>query len=191
MFMALCVTSAAAATAAPATKPPSVAETKSIVFHGESFELEFHPLKSAVALYEYYPAGSTPEQWMELIDFRIYPENPSGNTPADFAQRLANDYKKRYPGMNLGLYEEKATHAVLLDFFYPMSTRHEAGKTFLEFDAFKFFSDPVTGKTLSCHYARNIEGPGEARQTLDVVSDIKTARAEIIPALAALPPYTE
>jgi hypothetical protein len=128
---------------------------------------------------------------MELVDFRVYPVNPNGNAPIDHAGRMAAEFKKKYPSMNFALYEDKKASAALLDFFYPTSTRKEAGKNFLEFNAFKFFSDPTTGKTISFHYAKQIESMSDSRRMDDVLEDIKKTRAELIPAMASFPVYTQ
>src|SRR5262249_11731804 len=122
------------------SKPPSIADTKSVTFIGKQFDLKFHAAQQVIPLYEYYPAKDTPELWMELVDFRIYPVNPNGNAPIDHAGRTAAEFKQKYPSMNFALYQDNKGTEALLDFFYPTSTRKEAGKSFLEFNAFKFFS---------------------------------------------------
>jgi hypothetical protein len=173
------------------SKPPSIADTKSVTFIGKQFDLKFHPAQRDIPLYEYYPAKDTPELWMELVGFRVYPVHPNGNAPIDHAGRTAAELKKKYPSMNFALYEDKKGTGALLDFFYPTSTRKEAGKSFLEFNAFKFFSDPNTGKTISFHYAKQIESTSDSRRMDDVLADIKKTRAEIVPAMASFPVYTQ
>jgi hypothetical protein len=173
------------------SKPPSIAETKSVTFLGKKFDLKFHPAQQVVPLYEYYPGQDRPETWMELVDFRIYPVNPSGNAPVEHAKRTAAEFKKKYPYMKFALYEDKKSAAALLDFFYPAETGKDEEKSFLEFNAFKFFSDPNTGKTISFHYAKKIESTSDSRDSSDVLADIKKTRAEIVPAMVSFPVYTQ
>lgn len=170
---------------------PSIATTKKVEFIGKQFELKFRDNDHPIKISEYYLAHETISDWHELVEFQIYPVNPQGNTPVDFAQRLAQAFKQRYPKMQFAILANNKTGEALLDFFYPISKRKEKGKTFLEYNAFKLFKDTGSHRTMSFHYAKNIEGENTARPMSKVIDDIKKTRAEIIPAMAKFPHYRQ
>lgn len=179
-----------AATAAD-TDRPSIAAIRTVDFLGKKFERKFEATDKPVRIYEYFPQQQTPDNWLELIEFQVYPVNPDGNEPLDHARRTATAFKQKYPAMQFALYSDKNTGAVLLDFFYPTSTRKEPGKEFLEFNAFKFFRDTGSPLTMSFHYAKNIEGISSSRTIDDVTNDIKKTRQEVVPAMARFPLYRQ
>lgn len=170
---------------------PSVADTKTVEFLGKKFELKFKAADKPVRIYEYFLASETPENWLELVEFQVYPAHPDGNEPMDHAKRTAAAFKKKYPYMQFAMYSDNKTGAALLDFFYPESTRKENGKEFLEFNAFKFFRDAGSNHTMSFHYAKNIEGIGVSRPMNDVSGDIKKTRQEVVPAVAKFPLFRQ
>ena len=91
--------------------------------------------------------------------------------------------------MPYALHTEESTGAVILDFFYPASTRKESGKTFLEFNAFKFFRAADEQHVSSFHYAKNIESISDARAFEVVSSEIRRTREALVSALAVFPLY--
>jgi len=160
-FLILAVCSTLPSYASEPTTPtdsarPSVADTKTVEFIGKKFELKFKATSQQIQIYEYFLANEAPENWLELVDFHIYPAHP-GNEPMDLAKRTAESFMKKYPYMRFALYSNNNTDAVLLDYFYPDSNRKEKEKAFLEYNAFKFFRDAGSGHTMSFHYAKNIE----------------------------------
>jgi hypothetical protein len=193
MFSSFPVTAAkpAAAVAAVPAQEESlrISETRSIVFLGRTFDLKFASANKPVHSYEFFRKEESPELWLELVEFQIYPINPDGNEPIDFAKQVADAFKKQYPHMPFALLTEESTGAVILDFFYPTSTRKEAGKEFLEFNAFKFFRAADERHTSSFHYAKNIESISEARAFEVVSSEIRRTREELVSALAVFPIY--
>jgi hypothetical protein len=175
---------ATGAGAPAATTHPSVAQTASLEFLGKRFERKWQSIGGPVRRYEYYPARETPDDWFELTEFQVYPIRTTGNEPRDFAVRIANDLKRRYPAMRFGLFHDKTTDAYILEFFYPTSTRKDPGKRYLEFDAFKFFHDPTSDHVLAFHYAKNIEAPGESRPSAKVIAEIRTTIRQVVNAMA-------
>ena len=190
MFSSVPVTATEPAAAVPVQPDVlRISDTKSIDFLGRTFDLKFASTNKPVHSYEFFRKEESPELWLELVEFQIYPINPDGNEPIDFAKRVADAFIKQYPKMQFALHTEESTGAVILDFFYPASTRKEAGKAFLEFNAFKFFRAADERHTSSFHYAKNIESISESRPFEVVSSEIKSTRAELISAMAAFPIY--
>lgn len=176
---------------APEGQPPSIADAESIEFLGKRFERQLENMVGPTRIHVYYAGSDTPDDWLELVEFQDYPVHQEANAPLDFARRTAAALRQRYPQMQFGLYSVKEGDAALLDFFLPTSTRKEAGKRFIEFNAFKFFRDPGSARTLSFHYARNIEGPGRSRTEDEVIQDLRDARKQVIPAIADFPLYRQ
>lgn len=170
---------------------PAVADTKTVEFIEKKFVLKFQVTDKPVRIYEYFLSNEAPDNWLEFVEFQIYPAHSEGNEPIDHARRTAAAFKNRYPYMQFALLTDSNSDAVLLDFFYPESSRKEKGKDFLEFNAFKFFRDPASNLTMSFHYARNIEGSSATRTKDDVLADIKKTRQEIVPAMAKFPLYRQ
>jgi hypothetical protein len=108
--------------------------------------------------------------------------NPDGNEPIDFAERTAAAFIRQYPDMRYALLADNQSDAVILDFFYPTSTR----EGYLEFDAFKYFTDSGGSQVIAFHYAKNIEDFSPSRSYDDVLGDITRTRKEIVQALADL-----
>lgn len=185
----------ACAATPPASDPdagrPSIADTGSVEFLGKRFDLKFEDMVGPTRIYEYFPGAETPENWLELVEFQVYPVHPEANTPIDFARRTAAALKQKYPEMQFGLYTVNGSDAALLDFFFPTSTRKEPGKQFLEFNVFKFFHDEGAAHTLTFHYARNIEGVSASRTADDVIEELKAARAQVLPAMVRFPLYRQ
>ena len=190
-----CLILVSCASAPVATPPdlgrPSVANTQTVEFLGRKFELKFKDTTKPVRIYEYFLAQETPSNWIELVEFQIYPVHPDGNEPMDHAKRTAAAFKQKYPYMQFALFADSNTGAALLDFFYPESSRKEKGKDFLEFNAFKFFRDAGSTHTMSFHYAKNIEDIGTARPMNSVSADIKKTREELVPAMAKFPLFRQ
>ena len=158
----------------------SVANITTIEFIGKKFESKFKAVDQPIQIYEYYLSNETPSDWFELVEIQIYPENPDGNKPIDFARRTAAAFIQQYPDMQYALLTDNNSDAVLLDFFYPTSTR----EGFLEFDAFKYFKDPDSSHVICFHYAKNIEGASSSRSIDDVLGEIIKTRQEIESAMA-------
>lgn len=167
---------------------PSVAATHSVEFLGKTFTLKFKSNDKPVRVYEYYPADQSPDDWLELVEFQIYPARAAGNKPLDYAERLAAAFKRRYPYMQFAMYADERTGTAMLDFFFPASTRHRAGKEFVEFNAFKFFRAPG-GRVISFHYAKNVEGISRTRPMNLVAAELRETRQQVEPALTQLAPY--
>jgi hypothetical protein len=165
----------------------SVTKLETVEFIGKKFELKFKVTDKPVQIYEYYLANESPVDWIELVEFQIYPVNPAGNRPIDFAKRTAEAFIQQYPEMQYALLSDKSSEAVILDFFYPTSSR----QGFLEFDAFKYVRDANNSQVISFHYAKNIEAAGATRSTDDVLSEIKKTRKEIESALAKFNPFSK
>lgn len=170
---------------------PSVADTKTVEFIGKKFELKFKATDKPTRIYEYFLDKETPDNWLELVEFQIYPIHPEGNEPMDHAARTANSFKKTYPYMQFALFSEEKGGGALLDFLCPESSSKEKGKDYLEFNAFKFFRDSGSDRTMSFHYTKNIEYTKEARTTGKALSEIKKTRQDIIPAMAKFPLYRQ
>ena len=170
--------------AAPLSGPgiSSASDIQTVEFLGKEFQLKFAAVDKPVKTYEYYLASETPSDWFELVEFQIYPVNPDGNRPVDFAKRTAAAFMQQYPDMQYALFSDKSSSSVMLDFFYPTSTRVD--KDYVEFDAFKYFQDGGSPSVICLHYARNIEGVSASRPSSDVLADIKKARAQVESALA-------
>jgi hypothetical protein len=162
-----------------------VAELQTVEFIGRKFELKFKATDKPVQIYEYYLLNESPADWIELVEFQVYPVNPNGNQPIDFAQRTADAFIQQYPDMQYALFTDKNSEAVMLDFFYPTSTR----QGFLEFDAFKYMRDTKSSQVISFHYAKNIEAASATRSSDDVLSELKKTRKEIEAALAKFDPF--
>jgi len=175
---------------APGPRHPSVATLQTIDFLGRKFVREADTTDVPVRIYYYYPANESPEDWLERIEFKIYPIEPDGaNEPLDHARRAAADFKQEYPNMEYALSSDSRAGVVYLDFFYPHSSRKETGKDFLEFNAFKFFRDKGSRRTMSFHYLKNIEGMSTYRPMSDVSTEIINTRLEIQQAMTKLPRY--
>src|SRR5688500_6562843 len=86
---------------------PSVASTKKVEFLAQKFDLKFKATDKPVRIYEYFPANETPDNWLELVEFQIYPVHPQGNDPMDHAKRTASAFKKKYPHMRFAVYADK------------------------------------------------------------------------------------
>lgn len=191
MLGAVLAACAATPPAGPDAGRPSIAQTESIEFLGKRFELKFEDMAGPTRIYEYFAGGESPQNWLELVEFQVYPVHPQANAPLDFAQRTAAALKQKYPGMQFGLYTVDGTDATVLDFFFPTSTRKEPGKQFLEFNVFKFFRDAGGKRTLAFHYARNVEATGATRTADDVIADLKAAREQVLPAMVRFPLYRQ
>ncbi len=178
-------------TAPASSERASVTSTQIVEFIGKKFELKFKATDKPVRIYEYFLSNETPENWLEMVAFEIYPVHPEGNEPMDHAKRTAAAFKQKYPYMQFALFTGKNTDAALLDFFFPESTRKEKDKNFLEFNAFKFFRSAGSPYTMSFHYVKNIEGTSASRPMERVSSDIKKTRQEVVPAIARFPLYRE
>jgi len=168
----------------------SVADTKTVEFLGKKFELKFKVTDQLIPIFEYYPPNQTPSDWIELVAFQIFPVNPDGNKPIDFAKRTANAFMQQYPDMTYGILVDDNSEAVILDFFYPTSTRKEKGKDFIEFNAFKIFRDPGSDQIIWFHYAKNIEGI-LARSPDDFMSEFNKTRKEVLSALTKFPVFSQ
>jgi len=151
-----------------------------IEFIGKKFELKFKDATQPTQIYEYYLPNESPSDWFELVDIEIYPVNPSGNTPIDFANRTADAFKQQYPDMQYSLLTKNNSDEAILDFFYPTATR----EGYLEFDAFKYFRDPGSSHVIGFHYAKNVEGISSSRSSDDVLSDLRKTIKEIESAMA-------
>ena len=165
---------------------PSVAETKAVEFLGKKFELKFKATDNPVRVYEYYLAKETPDDWLEMVAFQLYPVNLEGNAPLALAKRTAALFMEKYPYMKYAL-ASNTNGVAMLDYFYPISSRKEKGKRFLEFNAFKFYRDAASAQTMSVHYAKNIESTSSSRTMNDVLGDIKKTREELLEALPKFP----
>jgi len=182
------VTPTSVPTDTPTTTPdpshPSVAKIQTVEFIGKEFELKFKATDQPVHIYEYYVPSENSSDWIELVEIQIYPVNLDGNEPMDFANRTAAAFMQQYPDMRYALLSDNNSDAVILDFFYPTSTRKETGKEFIEWDAFKFFRDVDSEQVIGFHYAKNIEGISSSRPANDVLSDINKTRETIEAAMA-------
>ena len=172
----------AVATSEPsiANEASSVTDIKSIEFIGKTFELQFTSTDQGIQRFEYYLPNESPSDWFELVEIQVYPVNSAGNEPIDFANRIANAFIQQYPDMKYSLLQNDSANEVILDFFYPTSTR----EGYLEFDAFKFLKDPASGQVIGFHYAKNIEDQNSSRTYDDVVTDLKQTINDIESALA-------
>lgn len=168
---------------------PSIEKTQVLDFASKQFELRVQAPQQAVPIFEYFLPGEAVSRWSELVDFRVYPVHPEGNQPLQHAQRLARQFKQQYPHMQFELQADEQTGVVLLDFFYPTSTRKDGD--FLEFNAFKFFQDAGTPHVISFHYAKNIPDIAANRGSHQVGADIRATRAQVLPALVKLPLYRQ
>jgi len=153
---------------------------KTIEFIGKTFELQFTSTDQGVQRFEYYLPNESPSDWFELVEIQVYPENPAGNEPIDLANRIASAFIQQYPEMKYSLLQNNSANEVILDFFYPTSTR----EGYLEFNAFKFFKDPASEQVIGFHYAKNIEDENSSRTYDAVVTDLKQTIKEIESALA-------
>lgn len=158
----------------------SVADIQKIEFIGKTFKLQFTSTDQGVQRYEYYLPTESPSDWFELVEIQVYPVNPAGNEPIDFANRIANAFIQQYPDMKYSLLQNDNANEAILDFFYPTSTR--AG--YLEFNAFKFFKDPASEHVIGFHYAKNIEDSNSSRSYDTVVADLKQTIKDIESAMA-------
>jgi hypothetical protein len=113
--------------------------------------------------------------------------NPDGNKPIDFAKRTVKAFIQQYPDGAYALLSDNNSDAVILDFFYPTSSHTEVGKTFSEFDAYKFFRDPNSTQVIWFHYAKNIEFISRD----SFLSEFKKTREEVESALAKFPVFTK
>jgi hypothetical protein len=157
-----------------------VANIQTIEFIGKKFELKFKATDQSVQIYEYYLANEGPSDWFELVEIQIYPVHPSGNKPIDFAKRTADAFIQQYPDMRYAILTDNNSDAVILHFFYPTSTR----EGYIEFDAFKYFSNLSGSQVIGFHYAKNIEGINSSRSFDAVLGDITKTQREIESALA-------
>lgn len=162
------------------TEVSSVTGIQTIEFIGKTFELQFMSTDQQVQRLEYYLPNESPSDWFELVEIQVYPVNPAGNEPIDFANRIANAFIQQYPEMKYSLLQNDSANEVILDFFYPTSTR----VGYLEFNAFKFFKDPAGSQVIGFHYAKNVEDANSSRSYDDVVADLKQTIKEIESAMA-------
>jgi hypothetical protein len=162
----------------------SLKDIQTVELPGKQFTLQFVSTGNPVHSYEYYPAGQSPEDWIEMVEFQVYPLDPKGGKPIDYAKRTAAAFMQQYPDMKYALLSDKSSPDAILDLFYPTSTRKEPGKDFLEFDAYKFFKDTASASIICLHYARNIEDISATRPAEDVSAEIKQVRKDIETALA-------
>ena len=158
----------------------SVANIQTIEFIGKKFEFRFKATDQPVQIYEYYLPNESPSDWFELVEIQVNPVNPSGNKPIDFAKRLADVFKQQNPDGQYALLTDNNSDAVILDFLLPTSTR----QGYLEFNAFKYFTDTTSSQVICFHYAKNIEGITSSRSFDDVLADITITRDEIVSAMA-------
>ncbi|MEJ2346213.1 MAG: hypothetical protein P8090_12525 [Gammaproteobacteria bacterium] len=183
----------AAPTSSSAAAPtaPSVAATENVKFLGKQFTRKWRSKNRPVKQYEYYLANETPDDWYEMVEFQVYPSDSQGDKPAAFAARVASAFKGKYPKMPLSIYTNKKTGEVMLYMLYPTSTRKTDVKRYLEFDAFKFFRDPVNKHVLCLHYAKNIEAPSASHPMSDVAAQVTNTRKAVFPAMAGFKAYRE
>jgi hypothetical protein len=140
--------------AAPAMIAPSVAKTKSITFLGESFEFKDKVDNPLGPMYEFFIPSKSTTAWDELVSVGIYTPNLENHGPKDYATNTVNGFKQRFPKSPSEIFADTTSTRVIADVMYPISTRAD-GK-FMEFDAFLFYTDPVTSKVMNIHYAKNI-----------------------------------
>lgn len=168
-------------TAAPSENELSpFAGLQTIEFIGKTFELQFTSIDQQVERYEYYLPNESPADWLELVEIQVYPVNPAGNEPIDFANRIANAFIQQYPEMRYSLLQNDAANEVILNFFYPTATR----EGYLEFNAFKFIKDPSSSHVIGFHYAKNIEDVNASRSQDELVAELKQTIKDIESALA-------
>jgi hypothetical protein len=177
------------------TSPPdpnqlSISDTQTVEFIGKKFELNWKVTDQPIRIYVYYPPNETPSDWIELVEFQIYPVNPDGNKPIDFAERIGKGYKQQYPGFDYLLLADKHSDAVLLEILYPTSTHKEEGKKFLEMDIFKFYSDPNSSQVISFLYSKNIDA-SSSRSSDDVISEMNNTTTKVNPAMAEFPLFSQ
>ncbi len=158
----------------------SIASLQTIEFNGKTFELKFKSTDQPVQIYEFYLPSEGPTDWIELVEIQIYPASNPPILPLEYAKQTANSFVQQFPDMQYSLISNDNSGEVILDFFYPLATR----EGYLEFDAFKYFSDPSGSQVICIHYAKNIEDIGSSRSYDDVLNDIKNTRKEIVSALA-------
>lgn len=169
------------------TEASSVANIQTIEFIGKKFELKFKATDQPIQIYEYYLPDESPSDWFELVEIQFYPVNPNGNEPIDFAKRTADAFIQQYPDMRYSLLQKNNSDEVILDFFYPTSTR----EGYLEFDAFKYFKDPSSPHVIGFYYAKNLEGINASRSSEDVLGDIQKTIEEIESAMAEFNLFSE
>jgi len=167
-------------TTTPDLEPPFSSQYTTIEFIGKTFELKFKATDQPVQIYEYYLPNEGSSDWFELVEIQVNPVNPSGNKPIDFAKRLADVFKQQNPDGQYALLTDNNSDAVIIDFILPTSTR----QNYLEFDAFKYFTDTTSSQVILFHYAKNIEGITSTRSFDDVLADLNKTRNEIEFAMA-------
>ena len=153
-------------------------------FLGKVFTLKFQATDQPVQIYEFFLPADDPSDWIELVEIQIYPVNPNGNQPRDFANRTAAAFEQQYPDLPLGMLANNNSAVVILDFIYPTSTHQRQGRQFLEFNAFMFFPDIDTEQVIGFHYAKNIESTRPSRTMDDVNDEILDTRVAVEEAMA-------
>lgn len=172
---------------APDLSRPSIAETQSVVFAGKTFVLKYEGL-GKVPVREYYLPDESIAEWSELLDFRIAPLSPGGDTPRDYATRTALSHQQKYPELPVELYADDKTDAVYLLLYFPTSTRKDGH--FFEFNLFKFYKDSGTAQLINFHFAKNILADTPAARQ-ELAATMQRLRAEVIPAMGAFPLYRQ
>ena len=167
---------------------PSVTELEDIDFLGTKFVREAGITDTPVQTYSYYPPDQSPDDWLERIEFEVHPA-ADGEGPLDQATRIAEGFKLENPNMDYALASDDRAGVAYLDFFYPHSSRKEAGKDFLEFNAFKFLRDWGSHRIIVFHYVKNVEGIGVHRPISDVSMDIISLRQDVQQAMMKLPRF--
>lgn len=172
---------------------PSIAATEKVEFLGKEFTRKWQSTGGPVKRYEYYLAKQAPHDWLEMFEFQVYSFGAHGEspTPTTFAKIVAHGFRAKYPQLPLGIYVNKKLGNAMLFLLYPTSTRHVPGQKFLEFDAFRFLSDPVSKHLLCIHYAKNIEAPSSSHSASAVESEVRKTRKEVFTALALFKTYRE
>lgn len=170
---------------------PSIATTSHVLFLGERFTRKWQATDGPVKRYEYYPVKQTPDDWLELTEFQVYTNGSIDDTPSLYAKHLDAVFKAKYPGMPARLYANKKTGEAILVVLYPTSLRKLAGKKFVEFDAFKYFQDPVGKHVICFHYAKNIEAPSSSHPASAFNTEITKTWQTVLPAMALFKPYRE
>ena len=167
---------------------PSVSELEAIDFLGKKFVLESESTDTPVQTYSYYPPDQSPEDWLERIEFEVH-TSADGEGPLDKASRIAKDFKQENLNMDYALTSDNRAGVAYLDFFYPYSSHKEAGKDYLEFNAFKYSRDWGSHRIIVFHYVKNVEGIGVHRPISDVSTEIISLRHDVQQAMMKLPRF--
>lgn len=171
------------------TSHPSVSSTEKLVFIGKTFTRKYQTTRHPVRLYEFYPAGQTPDDWYELFDVEIYPQTSPALKPVVYARRLVQLFHRRFPRQPYTVYTNRKDDSLVLALVYPISVRKDKEKKYVEFSAFKFYRVSGGGRVMSLHYARNIEAASSTRTRNSVRLEVKDTRDQIIKALSVYPPF--